>query len=93
MTSEKDSDWSPYASVYDPLKVGSIDGTDTRPHDRAVWRAMHASYEPNPDVEGNPRNTVFVARLHPKVTDADLLKVEQNSSAVNPTFWLPLCIL
>ena len=25
--------------VYDPVMVGSIDGTDSKPHDRAIYRA------------------------------------------------------
>lgn len=32
--------WHPIARVYHPLTAGSIDGTDTRPHDRAVERAI-----------------------------------------------------
>lgn len=35
-------EWSPLAKIYDPLKCGSIDGTDTVPHDKAVIRAMNA---------------------------------------------------
>ena len=31
-----------YAKIYDPIKVGSIDGTDTEPHDAAVVRALNA---------------------------------------------------
>lgn len=34
--------WKPLAvdfHLYDPLMAGSIDGTDLRPHDRAVIRA------------------------------------------------------
>lgn len=37
------SKWTPLAvdyGKYDPLMAGSIDGTDTRPHDRAIRRAM-----------------------------------------------------
>ena len=34
--------WSPIAKVYDPLKCGSIDGTDTVPHDKGIIRAMNA---------------------------------------------------
>ena len=34
-------EWSPLAKVYDPIKVGSIDGTDTRPHDKALIRALN----------------------------------------------------
>ena len=36
------SNWSPLAKFYHPLQAGSIDGTDTAPHDRAVVRAMLA---------------------------------------------------
>ena len=35
-------EWAPYAidyGFYSPLMSGSIDGTDTRPHDRGVVRA------------------------------------------------------
>jgi hypothetical protein len=31
-----------YRETYNPLKAGSIDGTDVKPHDHAVYRAMHA---------------------------------------------------
>ncbi|KAG1698831.1 U11/U12 small nuclear ribonucleoprotein [Nymphon striatum] len=33
--------WSPIPKIYDPLKAGSIDGTDEEPHDEAVLRAMN----------------------------------------------------
>ena len=36
-------EWAPYSvdyGFYSPLMSGSIDGTDTRPHDRGVVRAM-----------------------------------------------------
>ena len=36
------NNWSPLAKFYHPLQAGSIDGTDTAPHDRAVTRAMEA---------------------------------------------------
>lgn len=73
---EKDflKNWSPYAKVYDPLKIGSIDGTDTEPHDRAIVRAIHSEYYPNRHVKGRPENTIFVARLSPKTTK-DTIKV------------------
>ena len=38
--------WAPLAvdyGMYSPLVAGSIDGTDDRPHDRAVERAMMSS--------------------------------------------------
>ncbi|XP_061558790.1 U11/U12 small nuclear ribonucleoprotein 35 kDa protein [Phyllopteryx taeniolatus] len=69
------ADWSPIAKVYDPLKAGSIDGTDVEPHDRAVWRAMCARYKPNKAVEGDPLLTLFVARLNPLTTEEKLHQV------------------
>lgn len=57
---------------YDPLKAGSIDGTDNEPHDRAVTRALSTSYKPNKFVKGDPCLTLFVARLNPK-TDEETL--------------------
>ncbi|KAK7069933.1 small nuclear ribonucleoprotein 35kDa (U11 U12) [Halocaridina rubra] len=56
------SHWTPYATEYEPLAAGSIDGTDTEPHDRAVDRAMHAHYTP-PDVDTKTEHTLFVGRL------------------------------
>lgn len=69
------SDWSPIAKVYDPLKAGSIDGTDVEPHDRAVWRAMSAQYKPNKGVIGDPLLTLFVSRLNPLTTEEKLHQV------------------
>lgn len=69
------ADWSPLATVYDPLKAGSIDGTDVEPHDRAVWRAMGARYKPNKGVAGDPLLTLFVARLNPQTTEDKLHEV------------------
>ncbi|XP_026183656.1 U11/U12 small nuclear ribonucleoprotein 35 kDa protein [Mastacembelus armatus] len=68
-------DWSAIAKVYDPLKAGSIDGTDVEPHDRAVWRAMSARYKPNKGVRGDPLLTLFVARLNPQTTEDKLYQV------------------
>ncbi|XP_062262643.1 U11/U12 small nuclear ribonucleoprotein 35 kDa protein [Platichthys flesus] len=68
-------DWNPIAKVYDPLKAGSIDGTDLEPHDRAVWRAMSARYKPNKGVVGDPLLIVFVSRLNPETTEEKLHEV------------------
>lgn len=41
-----ESGWSKYfvdLGYYDPLMAGSIDGTDTKPHDRGIVRAMNAT--------------------------------------------------
>ncbi|XP_028828627.1 U11/U12 small nuclear ribonucleoprotein 35 kDa protein isoform X2 [Denticeps clupeoides] len=69
------SEWSPVAKVYDPLKAGSIDGTDVEPHDHAVWRAMQARYQPNKGVSGDPHLTLFVARLNLQTTEEKVHKV------------------
>ncbi|XP_053135245.1 U11/U12 small nuclear ribonucleoprotein 35 kDa protein [Hemicordylus capensis] len=66
------NEWAPIAKEYDPLKAGSIDGTDEEPHDRAVWRAMLARYVPNHGVSGDPHNTLFVARLNLQTTEDKL---------------------
>lgn len=60
--------WSRYAKFYDPLKIGSIDGTDTEPHDKAIIRAESSEYHPNKHVKGKPECTIFVSRLSPKTT-------------------------
>ncbi|XP_015251711.1 PREDICTED: U11/U12 small nuclear ribonucleoprotein 35 kDa protein [Cyprinodon variegatus] len=69
------SDWCAIAKDYNPLKAGSIDGTDVEPHDRAVWRAMSARYKPNKGVVGDPLLTLFVARLNPQTTEEKLRMV------------------
>ncbi|XP_019362676.1 PREDICTED: U11/U12 small nuclear ribonucleoprotein 35 kDa protein [Gavialis gangeticus] len=69
------NDWAPIAKDYDPLKAGSIDGTDEEPHDRAIWRAMLARYVPNKGVAGDPHLTLFVARLNLQTTEEKLKEV------------------
>lgn len=67
--------WSPYAKVYDPIKIGSIDGTDVEPHDRAIVRAINAEYRPNRHVKGKPQCTIFVSRLNPKTTKETIKEI------------------
>lgn len=70
------SEWSPISTgIYDPLKAGSIDATDTEPHDHGIIRAMKAKYKPNKDVVGDPHKTVFVARLNPKTDESTIERV------------------
>ncbi|KAJ7309756.1 hypothetical protein JRQ81_007821 [Phrynocephalus forsythii] len=69
------NEWEPIAKEYDPLKAGSIDGTDEEPHDRAVRRAMLARYVPNKGVSGDPHLTLFVARLSLQTTEEKLKEV------------------
>ncbi|CAL1284291.1 unnamed protein product [Larinioides sclopetarius] len=38
--------WEPIPRTYDPLKAGSIDGTDTIPHDHGIVRAMQLHHIP-----------------------------------------------
>ncbi|RZF32839.1 hypothetical protein LSTR_LSTR009390 [Laodelphax striatellus] len=65
---------SPLALVYDPLKAGSIDRTDTEPHDRAISRALYSDYKPNKRLSSDPESTLFVARLHKKTTEETLTR-------------------
>lgn len=69
------NEWTPLAKDYDPLKAGSIDGTDEEPHDRAVLRGMLARYVPNKGVVGDPQLTLFVARLSQQTTEEKLKEV------------------
>lgn len=64
-----DVGWSPIARVYDPLKAGSIDGTDVKPHDHGIVRAMETTYKTNIHVSTDPKTTIFVARLSPTTTE------------------------
>ncbi|KAL3818514.1 hypothetical protein ACJIZ3_004419 [Penstemon smallii] len=58
-----------YAETYHPIQAGSIDGTDTLPHDHAIYRALlcsnNALYDPfgDPKVIGDPCCTLFNLRL------------------------------
>uniref|UniRef100_A0A1B0C831 U11/U12 small nuclear ribonucleoprotein 35 kDa protein n=2 Tax=Lutzomyia longipalpis TaxID=7200 RepID=A0A1B0C831_LUTLO len=61
-----------YADEYDPIVVGSIDGQDTTPHDRALMRAAKSTYRPNCKVSGNPRHTIFVGRLFRETNEEKL---------------------
>ncbi|CAG9133688.1 unnamed protein product [Plutella xylostella] len=75
MAFETENAWRKYAIDYDPIKIGSIDGTDTEPHDRALIRAINSEYQPNKLVKGNPRHTLFAARFNPRTTQ-DTIKTE-----------------
>ena len=85
LEADKKPEWAPFSvdyGLYSPLMSGSIDGTDTRPHDRGVVRAIISNRtsvvilelfiamsifpsvdKPNKHVTGDPKRTVFVARL------------------------------
>jgi len=67
--------WYPRMIVYDPIKAGSIDGTDVIPHDSGIVRAINSKYKLSPKVKGNPLHTLFVGRLSLDTTEKDLKKV------------------
>ncbi|KAI6660786.1 U11/U12 small nuclear ribonucleoprotein 35 kDa protein [Oopsacas minuta] len=62
---------SKFTTSYDPLLAGSIDGTDTKPHDSAVARAIHCEYTPKSDPI-LADYTLFVARLNPLTKEITL---------------------
>eukprot|EP00128_Syssomonas_multiformis_P004279 Colp12_sorted_trinity150504_noHs@35502 len=66
-----------FATEYIPLQAGSIDGTDTKPHDHAVVRAMKATYNASKDakIEGDPSKTLFVGRLSRDTADDTLREI------------------
>ncbi|KAH0554592.1 hypothetical protein KQX54_011723 [Cotesia glomerata] len=66
--------WSPYLKEYDPLKAGSIDGTDTEPHDKGITRAINSHYQPPHNLKSYPSSTLFVSKLNPKTTRQDLIQ-------------------
>lgn len=66
--------WVKYAEEYDPIKVASIDGLGTEPHDRAVTRAITSKYNPPTTLESDPKKTLFVGRLHDATTEETLIK-------------------
>ncbi|KAK3866868.1 hypothetical protein Pcinc_027624 [Petrolisthes cinctipes] len=79
--------WCPIAArEYHPLSAGSLDGTDTEPHDRAVWRALHSTYTP-PDVDCQHERTLFVGRLPHKVAKDKLHQMFSRFGVVEQA-WL-----
>lgn len=63
-----------FAEEYDPIQIGSIDGTDTTPHDKGLVRALNARFDPNkdPQIQGDPYTTLFVGRLSFDTTETKL---------------------
>lgn len=67
-----------FTDSYDPLKAGSIDGTDEIPHDKAIWRAMKAKFRPKKSLSGDPECTIFISRLNPNTTEHTLRETFQD---------------
>ncbi|CAI5952139.1 unnamed protein product [Closterium sp. NIES-65] len=67
---------------YHPVQAGSIDGTDTRPHDRAIKRALLArrlaAYKPCAAAM-DAACTLFVGRMLPTTTEDCLLQPPSSS--------------
>ncbi|KAF1789686.1 Nucleotide-binding alpha-beta plait domain [Phytophthora cactorum] len=63
-----------FAEEYDPIQIGSIDGTDTTPHDKGLVRAMNARFDAtkDPQIQGDPYATLFVARLSFDTTESTI---------------------
>jgi len=69
--------WHP-GDQYEPVKAGSIDGTDDVPHDKGIRRAQKAveqkKYDSSKDskIKGDPYCTLFIARLDKSTTEKAL---------------------
>ncbi|KAI8067373.1 hypothetical protein BDF21DRAFT_426534 [Thamnidium elegans] len=61
-----------YSKEYDPIQVGSIDGTDTDPHDAAITRATRSTYRPPRHLKTDPNNTLFISRLNFDTTESTI---------------------
>ncbi|RUS90240.1 hypothetical protein EGW08_002021 [Elysia chlorotica] len=73
-----------FLETYDPLKAGSIDGTDEYPHDKAITRALQAKFKPNKYVQGKPECSVFIGRLGPNTTEEAVIKsMKEYGTIVN----------
>ncbi|KAG9447109.1 hypothetical protein H6P81_013237 [Aristolochia fimbriata] len=78
-----------YADSYHPIQAGSIDGTDTLPHDNAIYRALLCQsaglYDPHgdPKVIGDPYCTLFVGRLSRSTSEETLKKAMSRYGKVN----------
>ena len=60
---------------YDPLIAGSIDGTDEKPHDHGIVRALNSRYKPNVSVGGDPQRTLFVGNINFKTDEKKLHQI------------------
>lgn len=63
---------------YDPLMAGSIDGTDEKPHDHGIVRALATTHHFKPkltNVDSDPERTLFVARINYSTSEDKLKKV------------------
>ncbi|KAF2364247.1 RNA recognition motif domain, partial [Trinorchestia longiramus] len=67
---------------YDPLKAGSIDCTDLRPHDRGICRALEAKHIPPKHIKSKPRRSIFVGRLPLNISEDELFNAFDRVASV-----------
>ncbi|KAE9038276.1 hypothetical protein PR003_g5975 [Phytophthora rubi] len=73
-----------FAQEYDPIQIGSIDGTDATPHDKGLVRAMNSRFDASkdPKIQGDPYSTLFVARLSFDTTEKTLREFFDKYGAI-----------
>lgn len=67
--------WTPFCTSYNPLEAGSIDRTDTEPHDNAIARALNSTFTPNPSFKSKPDYSIFVSRLNFNTNESTLRRI------------------
>jgi len=72
---ERNYEFSRDYGFYDPIMCGSLDGTDEKPHDHGIIRALNSKYKPNLNVKGDPEKTLFIGRINFKTSEEVLEKV------------------
>ncbi|RNA11825.1 U11 U12 small nuclear ribonucleo 35 kDa [Brachionus plicatilis] len=71
---DKNYEYTRDYEFYDPIICGSIDGTDEKPHDHGIVRAISSRYVPNKGVNTNSTRTLFVAGLNFQTNEEALKK-------------------
>ncbi|KAF7726327.1 hypothetical protein EC973_008907 [Apophysomyces ossiformis] len=79
-----------YAKEYDPIQAGSIDGTDTVPHDAAHLIVSHLTDlysvdRPAKRFNTDPAKTIFVGRLNFDTTEETLCHVFEQYGHIKHT--------
>lgn len=72
---ERNYEFSRDYGFYDPVMCGSLDGTDEKPHDHSIIRALNNKYKPNLQVKSDPEKTLFIGRINFKTSEEVLEKV------------------
>lgn len=71
---DKNYEYIRHYGFYDPILCGSIDGTDEKPHDHGIVRAINSRYEPNKAVLSDSSRTLFVGGLNYSTSEETLMK-------------------